>query len=132
MFVQGQLKGQLTIAAANNVLITGNITYNGGTSGTSLLGLVANNFVHVRHPVQLQTTTYNPRADQPAVRRAARRATAPTTSQNSSSRYVQRICSENLTGVAEQPDDQRRDPRGEPQLHGAVLAARRRRSARSR
>jgi hypothetical protein len=110
VFVQGQLKGQLTIAAANNVLVTGNLTYNGGTSGTSLLGLVANNFVHVRHPVQLQTTTYNPaQTSQPAGCGSAFDRTDYI--QNSSNRYVQRICSKNLTGS-----------QSNPQINAAILA----------
>jgi hypothetical protein len=102
VFVQGTLKGQLTIAAANNVLITNNITYNGGTTGTSLLGLVANNFVYVRHPVQLQTTTYNPaQTSQPASCGSSFDRTDYI--QNSSNRYVQRICSKNLTGSQSSP-----------------------------
>jgi hypothetical protein len=105
LFVQGTLKGQLTIAAANNVLITGNITYNGGTTGTSLLGLVANNFVYVRHPVQLQTQTY---AAQNSMKACA--ATTPSVTwdrtdgvQNTSGKYVQTICSKNLTGSQSSP-----------------------------
>jgi type II secretory pathway pseudopilin PulG len=102
VFVQGQLLGQLTIAAANNVVITGNITYNGGTSGTSLLGLVANNFVQVRHPVQLQTTTYNPaQSGQPSGCGASFDRTDYI--RNSQGKYVQRICSANLTGAQSNP-----------------------------
>lgn len=102
VFVQGTLKGQLTIAVANNVVVTGNTTYNGGTTGTSLLGLVANNFVQVRHPLRLQTTTYNPvQTNQPAA------CSSPYTNtdyiQNSSNKYVQRICSVNLTGAQSSP-----------------------------
>jgi hypothetical protein len=111
LFVQGTLKGQLTIAAANNVLITGNISYNGGTTGTSLLGLVANNFVYVRHPVQLQTTSYSPpQTSQPS---SCSSSTWDRTDyiQNSSNRYVQRICSRNLTGS-----------QSSPTIHAAILA----------
>jgi hypothetical protein len=50
-FVSGTLKGQLTIAAENNVVIQDHLKYQGGTSGTDLLGLVANNYVQVFHPV---------------------------------------------------------------------------------
>ncbi len=102
VFVQGQLKGQLTIASANNINITGNLTYNGGTTGTSLLGLVANNFVQVRHPVQLQTLTY-------AAQSTAKSCTTPPTwdrtdaVQNSAGKYVQTICSKNLTGAQSNP-----------------------------
>ena len=102
VFVQGQLKGQLTIAAANNVIITGNVTYNGGTSGTSLLGLVANNFVQVRHPVQLQTTSYSPpQSSQPAACSSSWDRTDYV--RNSSNNYVQRICSDNLSGAQSNP-----------------------------
>jgi hypothetical protein len=102
VFIQGQLNGQLTVAAASNILITGNLTYNGGTSGTSLLGLVANNFVHVRHPVRLQTTVYNPPVNsQPSGCGSPWDRTDYVT--NSSGRYVQRICSDNLTGAQSNP-----------------------------
>ncbi len=102
LFVQGTLKGQLTIAAANDVLITGNITYNGGTTGTSLLGLVANNFVYIRHPVQLSTTTYNPpQTSKPAACSSSFDRTDYV--QNSSGRYVQRICSKDLAGAQSNP-----------------------------
>jgi Tfp pilus assembly protein PilX len=44
--VQGNYSGQLTIAAENDVLISGNLI----RSGSGLLGLVANNFVRIKHP----------------------------------------------------------------------------------
>ncbi len=44
--VHGGYSGQLTIAAENDVLIDGDIT----RSGSGLLGLVANNFVRIKHP----------------------------------------------------------------------------------
>lgn len=50
-FVEGTLKGQLTIGAENNVVITWHLQYLGGTGGSDLLGLIANNFVEVYHPV---------------------------------------------------------------------------------
>ena len=50
-FVEGTLRGRLTIAAENNIVITDDIRYQGGTAGTDLLGLVANNYVEVFHPV---------------------------------------------------------------------------------
>jgi len=43
--VHGSYSGQLTIAAENDVLVDANIT----RSGSGLLGLVANNFVRVKH-----------------------------------------------------------------------------------
>jgi Tfp pilus assembly protein PilX len=46
----GGLAGQLTIAAANDIVITGNVTYR-DNKGTDVLGLIANNNVSVYHPV---------------------------------------------------------------------------------
>lgn len=54
VFLKGSLKGRLTIAADNNIDIIGNVTYQGGTGGSDLLGLVANNYVEIYHPVDLQ------------------------------------------------------------------------------
>lgn len=57
VLVQGSLKGQVTIGAANNIIATGNVLYSdkpaGATSyqGGSLLGLIANSFVQVYHPI---------------------------------------------------------------------------------
>jgi hypothetical protein len=104
VFVQGQLKGQLTIASANNVVVTGNLTYNGGTSGTSLLGLVANNFVFIRHPQQLQTTTYNPpRQENNPPPSCGSPWEKQQNIQNTQDKWVQRICSRNLTGAQSNP-----------------------------
>ena len=50
-FVKGTLSGRLTIAADNNIDIIGSLTYAGGTGGNDLLGLVANNYVEIYHPV---------------------------------------------------------------------------------
>jgi hypothetical protein len=47
-FVQGLLNGRLTIAAENNVILFGSTTYAGADD---LLGLVANNYISVYHPV---------------------------------------------------------------------------------
>lgn len=52
VFLSGTLKGQLTIAAQDSIIITGNTTYQGGTTGTDLLGLVADNYVEIYHPVR--------------------------------------------------------------------------------
>lgn len=46
VLVKGTYSGQLTIAAENNIVVEGNIT----KSGTGLLGLIANNFIRVKHP----------------------------------------------------------------------------------
>jgi Tfp pilus assembly protein PilX len=49
--VSGTLAGQLTIAAENDVIITGNTVYHQYPGGTDVLGLVANNNVSINHPV---------------------------------------------------------------------------------
>jgi hypothetical protein len=48
IFLQGTLNGRLTIAAENNINLVGSTTYN---DSDDLLGLVANNFISVYHPV---------------------------------------------------------------------------------
>ncbi len=50
-FVEGTLNGELTVAAENDITIVWDLQYLNGVSGTDLLGLVANNFVEVYHPV---------------------------------------------------------------------------------
>jgi hypothetical protein len=45
----GSYSGQLTIAAENDVIIDGNIVRN--SSSADLLGLIANNFIRIKHPV---------------------------------------------------------------------------------
>ena len=54
-FVQGVLKGRLTIAAENRVVVTDDLTYNTpptNPASTDFLGLIANNFIETFHPVQ--------------------------------------------------------------------------------
>jgi hypothetical protein len=53
-YVQGTLAGQLTIAAANNIFISGSVKYDVAFpfSGNHVLGLVATNLVEILHPVQ--------------------------------------------------------------------------------
>ncbi len=47
VYVSGNYSGELTIAAERDIVIEGNLTRNSGTQG--LLGLIANNFVRVKH-----------------------------------------------------------------------------------
>ncbi len=54
---RGHLKGRLTIAADNNIDVTGSVLYQGGTGGNDLLGLVANNYVEIYHPVDVQSSS---------------------------------------------------------------------------
>lgn len=51
-FVQGQLGGRLTVATFNDVTVTEDLTYRNGPSGGDSLGLIANDFVQVYHPVR--------------------------------------------------------------------------------
>jgi hypothetical protein len=51
VLVEGTLKGRVTISADNNIVITGNLTYQGGENGTDALGLIAENSVQIYHPV---------------------------------------------------------------------------------
>ena len=59
-YIDGTLKGRLTVSAENNIVVTGNLAYSGGAGGIDTLGLIANNSVKVSHPVRctnLNTTT---------------------------------------------------------------------------
>ncbi|MFN8216185.1 MAG: hypothetical protein U0R71_06265 [Solirubrobacterales bacterium] len=49
VYVQGTYSKPLTIAAGNDIVVTGNITQ---TSEEAVLGLIANNFIRVYHPVE--------------------------------------------------------------------------------
>lgn len=51
-YVAGMLDGQTTVAADNDIIITGNLKYAGGTSGDDVLGLIPNNYAWVYHPVE--------------------------------------------------------------------------------
>lgn len=57
VFIEGTLNGQLTVAAENNIDITWNLQYQGGIGGDDLLGLVANNYVEIYHPVRCTSTS---------------------------------------------------------------------------
>jgi hypothetical protein len=49
--VQGSVSGQVTVAAKDDVVVTGDLTYTAGVAGTDVVGLVAGNYVWVYHPV---------------------------------------------------------------------------------
>ena len=73
VFVSGTLRGRLTIAAENNIVIVANTTYQTtGASSTDMLGLVANQFVQVYHPVNSSGTNLsdsrNPTSTSPTPR----------------------------------------------------------------
>lgn len=57
VFVKGQLKGQVTVAAENYVYVTGDLTYTDPT--TDLLGLVGNNAVWVWNPMKVTSGVYS-------------------------------------------------------------------------
>lgn len=80
VFVEGTLDGQLTIAAENNIVVTWHLQYDGGLSGTDLLGLVANNFVEIYHPVSCtsQTSACNLNANFPLETPRNAKFTEPT------------------------------------------------------
>jgi hypothetical protein len=65
VFLSGTLRGRLTIAAENNIVVVSNTTYSSSGAGSNdILGLVANQFVQVYHPVS-STRTNLPDARNP-------------------------------------------------------------------
>jgi hypothetical protein len=57
VFLSGTLRGRLTIAAENNIVVVANTTYStSGPASNDLLGLIAYNFVQVYHPVNSSRT----------------------------------------------------------------------------
>jgi len=55
VFVSGRLSGKMTIAAKNDIVVTGDLTYKDGLNGTDIMGLVADDFISVYHPVGCAT-----------------------------------------------------------------------------
>jgi hypothetical protein len=55
VYIRGEYSGALTVAAANDIIIDGNLKH----SGEGVLGLVANQFVRVFHPFPTQTSATN-------------------------------------------------------------------------
>lgn len=50
LYVEGTVKGRVTLAAAQSVIVTGDVVLAGGMNGDDLVGLVATNSVEVMHP----------------------------------------------------------------------------------
>jgi hypothetical protein len=50
VYVEGTLKGRVTVAAKSNVVITGDLKLAGGINGADMMGLVATNSIEVIHP----------------------------------------------------------------------------------
>jgi hypothetical protein len=62
VYIEGTVKGRVTVAASNNVVVTGNLLVDGVTppaaaAGSSMIGLVAGNSVVVYHPVSRDSDT---------------------------------------------------------------------------
>jgi hypothetical protein len=54
VYVHGEYSGQLTIAAENDIVVEGSLV---STSAEGMLGLIANNFIRVFHPVTIAENT---------------------------------------------------------------------------
>lgn len=50
LYVEGTVKGRVTLASAESIIATGDLVLAGGMNGTDMLGLVATNSVEVFHP----------------------------------------------------------------------------------
>lgn len=50
LYAEGVVKGRVTLAAAQSIIVTGDLVLAGGLSGTDMLGLVATNSVEIFHP----------------------------------------------------------------------------------
>lgn len=57
--VNSALDGRLTIAAHQNLYVTNNVDYKNGTSGSSFLGLIAEQFVYYWHPTDSNNANLN-------------------------------------------------------------------------
>ena len=56
VFIEGQMSGQMTVAADNFVYVTGDLTYR--DKSTDVLGLVGNNAVFVYNPIHRSSSGY--------------------------------------------------------------------------
>ena len=108
VFLKGTLKGRLTIAAENNIDIIGNVTYNGGVGGSDLLGLVANNYVEIYHPVGDCGSSASPCDNGSKV----------------NSYYNLDDVAGGTHDLVQQPEHQHRDPVRQPFVPGAELPVR--------
>jgi hypothetical protein len=71
VFVSGTLRGNLTIAAENNIVIVDDLTYSTtGAASNDLLGLIANQFVQVYHPVNSSGNNISPAFQDPQIHAA--------------------------------------------------------------
>ena len=71
VFLSGTLRGRLTIAAENNIVVVDDTTYStSGAASNDLLGLIANQFVQVYHPVNASGTNITPTFQDPQIHAA--------------------------------------------------------------
>ncbi len=56
LYLEGTLKGRMTMVADNNIIVTDHLRYAGGKTGTDALGLIANNSVKIYHPIKRTTS----------------------------------------------------------------------------
>jgi hypothetical protein len=71
-YVQGTVDGQVTVSGADDVVVTGDLQTQDGTTGSDIIGLVAGNYVWVYHPVtaggaNLLSTASTPHVIQAAI-----------------------------------------------------------------
>lgn len=63
LYIEGTIKGRVSIAAENSIVVTGDLLLSSGVAGTDIAGLVAGNSVEVFHPwvdtYKCTTTTKN-------------------------------------------------------------------------
>jgi hypothetical protein len=86
VFLEGTLDGQLTIAAQNNIVITRDTTFEGGLGGDDLLGLIAEQYVEIYHPVDCTSASASCEMDSDIPSRARFNGSdhSPTTEPDSS------------------------------------------------
>jgi Tfp pilus assembly protein PilX len=60
LYIEGTLKGRLSVAASNSVVITGDLLLKNGVDGSDMLGVVAGNSIQVFHPWVTTTTGSGP------------------------------------------------------------------------
>ena len=64
-FVSGRLSGRVTVGTSNDIVVVGDTTYLGGTTGTDALGLIPQDYAWVYHPVKSDGTNLLTNAQSP-------------------------------------------------------------------
>ncbi len=88
VYIEGTVKGRVTIAAQNNIIVTGDLAVASTTKGSTpigpdLVGLVAANSVAVYHPVSRSSTSAEGSATATANPSSLKNVTCPATSSTS-------------------------------------------------